>query len=71
MSAPREEVLGPIRQAVAGVGGVSAVASAAGLSRRGVYVVVGPEGNPRLSTLLALLKATDLHLAVRPIETVP
>jgi probable addiction module antidote protein len=44
--------------------GISRIAREAGISRPTVYKVLGGGGDPKLSTLFALLKALNLRLTV-------
>ncbi|MES2363979.1 MAG: addiction module antidote protein [Pseudomonadota bacterium] len=44
--------------------GMSAVAARAGIPRESLYRALGPKGNPTVKTLLAVLGAAGLHLAV-------
>lgn len=44
--------------------GMSAVAERAGMPRESLYRALSPRGNPTIKTLLAVLKAAGLHLAV-------
>ncbi|MDG5496553.1 addiction module antidote protein [Niveispirillum sp. BGYR6] len=37
-----------------------------GVSREGLYKALGEEGNPTLSTLMAVAKALNLHLSFTP-----
>jgi probable addiction module antidote protein len=46
--------------------GMSAVARGAGLSRESLYRALGPDGNPTLTTTVAVLGALGLRLAVQP-----
>lgn len=46
--------------------GMSHVAREAGLSREGLYKALSETGDPRLSTLIGVLKALGLQLSVRP-----
>lgn len=46
--------------------GMARVAEAAGLSRESLYRSLSAAGNPRLSTLVAVLKVAGLRLSVRP-----
>jgi probable addiction module antidote protein len=46
--------------------GMSAIAEETGLSRMGLYKALSPAGDPRLSTLLGVLKALDLKLRIEP-----
>ena len=45
--------------------GMSRVAAAAGLSRESLYRSLSAAGNPRLSTLVAVLRVAGLRLSVR------
>src|ERR1700759_2944709 len=44
--------------------GVARVAKAAGVERESLYRTPSPRGNPRMSTLLAVIKAIGLKLTV-------
>ena len=61
---PEELLLGLRR--IAEVQGMSRVAEAAGLSRESLYRSLSAAGNPRLSTLVAVLRVAGLKLSVRP-----
>ena len=50
------------------VRGVASVAAQAGLNRENAYRMLSEEGNPRLSSLFALLAALGLELWVRPAQ---
>ena len=56
-------LLAALRQ-IAEAQGMASVAERAGLPRESVYRALSPRGNPTLKTLLALLHATGLRLAV-------
>ena len=45
---------------------MSRVAEAAGLSRESLYRSLSAAGNPRLSTLVAVLRVAGLKLSVQP-----
>ena len=51
---------------IAEVQGMSRVAEATGLSRESLYRSLSAAGNPRLSTLLAILRFAGLRLSIRP-----
>jgi len=53
---------------VAEARGVGKIASAAGLNRENVYRILSGQGNPRLSSLMALLRALGVQLRVEPQE---
>jgi probable addiction module antidote protein len=61
---PAELLLGLRR--IAEAQGMSRVAEAAGLSRESLYRSLSAAGNPRLSTLVAVLRVAGLRLSVRP-----
>ena len=64
-SATPEELLLGLRR-IAEAKGMSRVAEAAGLSRESLYRSLSAAGNPRLSTLVAVLRVAGLRLSVRP-----
>jgi probable addiction module antidote protein len=49
-------------------GGVAAIARKAGLTREATYKMLSRVGNPELKSLRAVLAATGMRLAVKPIE---
>ena len=61
---PQELLIGLRR--VAEAQGMARVAAAAGLSRESLYRSLSKDGNPRLSTLVAVLRVAGLKLSVRP-----
>ena len=61
---PEELLLGLRR--IAEAQGMSRVAEAAGLSRESLYRSLSAAGNPRLSTLVAVLRVAGLRLSIRP-----
>lgn len=46
--------------------GVSRIATDTGLSRAGLYKALAADGDPRLTTLLGVLKSLGLALSVHP-----
>lgn len=46
--------------------GMTEVAKQAGVTREALYKALSPNGDPRLSTLLGVMKALGLHLTVAP-----
>jgi probable addiction module antidote protein len=56
-----------IRALAETTGGVAALAEQTGLSRETLYRTLSAHGNPRLDTLIALLQAMGLRLAVVPL----
>jgi len=50
---------------VARARGMTSLADATGLTRAGLYKALGKDGDPRLSTLLGVLKALGIHLSVK------
>ena len=61
---PEELLLGLRR--VAEVLGMSRISQVAGLSRESLYRSLSAAGNPRLSTLVGVLRVAGLRLSVRP-----
>ena len=47
-------------------GGIAEIAARTGLSRETLYRTLSERGNPRLSSLSAILQATGLKLAIAP-----
>lgn len=47
-------------------GGVAKIAKQAGVQRESLYRALSANGNPRLSTLVAVAKAVGLRLTVEP-----
>lgn len=56
--------------AVARARGMTQLAEKTGVSREALYKSLSSKGNPRLSTLMPLMKALGLRLAVEPIRPV-
>lgn len=59
----REALLTALRH-VAEARGMAQVARAAGVQRESLYRALSPRGNPTIKTLLAVMQATGLRLAV-------
>jgi len=57
-------ILLALREAANSIGGMAELARRAGLTREAVYKALGPQGNPRFSSLLAILHAFGLGLGV-------
>jgi len=53
-----------LRQVAEAKGGVAKIAKAAGVTRESLYRALSARGNPRLSTLTAVMKAVGLKLSV-------
>ena len=47
-------------------GGIARLAEAAGLNRESLYRMLSEEGNPRVSSLAAVLRAFGLKLSIAP-----
>ncbi len=60
------ELLIVLRQLTQAFGGVAAVAEQAQLNPTQLYRTLSAQGNPALSSLIAILKAMGLRLAVQP-----
>jgi probable addiction module antidote protein len=56
-----------LRQLAEAQGGVAKIAKAAGVERESLYRALSQNGNPRLSTLTAVLKAVGLRLSVEAV----
>jgi probable addiction module antidote protein len=57
-----------LRQIAQAQGGIAAIARKAKLTREATYKMLSKSGNPELRSLRAVLAASGLRLAVRPIE---
>ncbi len=57
-----------LRQVAQAQGGVAKVARKAKLTREATYKMLSKTGNPELRSLTAVLAATGLRIAVKPIE---
>jgi probable addiction module antidote protein len=57
-----------LRQIAEARGGVAKVAKRAGIQRESLYRALSTRGNPRLSTLSAVLKAVGLKLTVEAVQ---
>jgi probable addiction module antidote protein len=56
-----------LRQIAQAQGGVAKIARKARLTREATYKMLSKGGNPELRSLSAVLKATGLRLAVKPV----
>jgi len=54
-----------LRQLAEAKGGMAKIAKAAGIERESLYRALSARGNPRLSTLLAVIRAMGLSLTVK------
>ena len=57
-----------LRQVAQAQGGIAKIARKARLTREATYKMLSTTGNPELRSLTAILAATGLRIAVRPIE---
>ena len=55
-----------LRTVAEAMGGMTALAAHTGLSRETLYRTLSEKGNPRLDTLVAILSAFGLRIAVAP-----
>ena len=53
---------------VARAKGMSKVAKDTGITREGLYKALSAEGDPRLTTLLGVIKSLGLRLSVKPVQ---
>ena len=63
-----EGLMQAIRNVAEAQGGVARVAEKTGLSRETLYRTLSKRGNPQVKSLAAILGATGLRLAVKPVE---
>ena len=61
-----EGFLDALRDVARANGGVAEIAKVTGLNREGLYDALSREGNPRLSTLAAVLNAVGLRISIVP-----
>jgi probable addiction module antidote protein len=57
-----------LRQVAQAQGGIAKIARKAKLTREATYKMLSKSGNPELRSLSAVLKATGLRIALKPIE---
>jgi probable addiction module antidote protein len=57
-----------LRQVAQAQGGVAEIARKAKLTREATYKMLSKSGNPELRSLTAVLQATGLRIAVKPID---
>jgi probable addiction module antidote protein len=57
-----------LRHVAEAQGGIAKIAKAAGVKRESLYRALSARGNPRLSTLTAVMKAVGLRLTVETVE---
>jgi len=55
-----------LRNVADAIGGMTQLANDTGLSRENLYRTLSEKGNPRLSSLVAVLHSMGLELAVKP-----
>ena len=65
------ELLVILRQLAQAQGGISQISARAGLNEKSLYRTLSGQGNPRLSSLNAILHALGLRLAVVPLAHPP
>jgi probable addiction module antidote protein len=64
-----EGLMQAVRNVAEARGGVTRVAEKTGLSRETLYRTLSKQGNPQVRSLAAILAATGLRLAVKPVES--
>lgn len=64
----QEEVLIALRRITASFGGVPKLAEHTDLNAKTLYRTLSARGNPEMKSLMAILKAMGMRLAVEPIE---
>lgn len=65
------ELLVVLRHLALAQGGISQISARAGLNEKSLYRTLSGQGNPRLSSLNAILHALGLRLAVVPLAHSP
>ena len=63
-----EQLLIALRAVAEANGGVGAVADRTQLNRQAMYKALSGEGNPTLTTLLAILRAVNINLTFAPLH---
>lgn len=63
----QEEVLLALRRITMAFGGVPRIAEQADLNAKTLYRTLSAHGNPEMKSLMAILKAMGMRLAVEPI----
>jgi len=63
-----DEAMIVLRQMSKAFGGVGEVAKQAQLNSKSLYRTLSAQGNPQVSTLLAVLRTMGLRLAVQPLQ---
>ncbi|MHB1513723.1 MAG: helix-turn-helix domain-containing transcriptional regulator [Acidiferrobacter sp.] len=63
------ELLIVLRQLAQAFGGIQAAAEQAHLNPTQIYRTLSPKGNPALNSLIAILKAMGLRLAIQPLAS--
>jgi len=64
----QEELMGALRYISDAFGGITSLAKQADLNGNTLYRTLSSQGNPRLSSLLAILHSMGMRLAVMPIQ---
>jgi probable addiction module antidote protein len=64
----QEEVLLALRRITTAYGGVPKLAEQTDLNAKTLYRTLSAHGNPEMKSLIAILKAMGMRLAVKPIE---
>lgn len=63
-------LLAALRNVAQARGGVKSLSDESGLAREAIYRMLSEHGNPRLSSLVAILHALGLDLSVKPRDRV-
>lgn len=67
----QEEVLLALRRIATAFGGVPKLAEQTDLNATTLYRTLSARGNPEMKSLMAILKAMGMRLAVEPIDATP
>ena len=64
----KEEMLFAMRRVVRAHGGIAKIASKTGLNENTLHRTLSSQGNPRLSTLLAICGAVGMQVSISPAQ---
>jgi probable addiction module antidote protein len=62
------DLMAALRDIADAHGGVTEIAKITGLSRETLYRTLSKKGNPQLSSLMPILQATGLRIAIAPLK---
>ena len=62
------DLMAALRDIAEAHGGINEIAKATGLNRETLYRTLSKKGNPQLSSLIPILQATGLRIAIAPLK---